>query len=63
MHIIRIDFWSSLTIFIVETSWGEIVFVVKALNYDYLKTTVFAEAKMFTISNKMKQPIVTRVIF
>lgn len=41
----------------------KIVFVVKALNYVYLKTTVFAEAKMFTISNKMKQPIITRVIF
>lgn len=63
MHIIRIDFWSSLIIFTDETSWGKIVFVVKALNDDDLKTTVFAEAKMFTICNKIKQPIITRVIF
>lgn len=34
-----------------------------ALNYGYTKNKVFSEAKMFTISNKMKKPIITRVTF
>ena len=54
MHYISIDFWSSLIIFIDDTSWGEIVYDVKALNYGYLKTNVFAMSKVFIISNKMK---------
>lgn len=54
MHNVSIDFWSSLIIFIDDTSWGEIAYDVKALNYSYLKTNVFAVAKVFIISNKMK---------
>lgn len=54
MHNVSIDFWSSLIIFIDDTSWGKIVYDVKALNYSYLKTNVFSVAKVFTISNKMK---------
>lgn len=42
---------------------GETVSDVKALNYGDLKTNVFAVAKLFTISNKMKEPILTRVVF
>lgn len=63
MYIINIAFWNSLMIFIDDTSWEKIVCDVKALNYGYLKTNVFAGAKMFAVSNKMKQPIITRVIF
>lgn len=50
-------------IFIDDTSWEKIVCDVKALNYGYLKTNVLAGAKMFAVSNKKKQPIITRVIF
>lgn len=52
MHIININIWSSLIIFTNDTSWGEIVYDVKALTCGYLKTNVFvfAEAKMSTIS-------------
>lgn len=53
MHNISIDFWRSLIIFIDDTSGGG-VNNMKALNYGYLKTNVFAVAKMLTISNKMK---------
>lgn len=35
----------------------KIVYDVKALNYDYLKTNIFAVAKVFTISNKIEEPL------
>lgn len=62
MHIVSTHFQSSLIIFKDATSWGEIVDDVKSLSYGYLKPNVFAEAKMFTISNKRKEPILAGVI-
>lgn len=42
--------------------FGENVYDIKASNYVCLKTNIFAVAKVFTVSNKMKQHIVVRVI-
>lgn len=52
-----------MIIVIDDSFWGEMVYGVEALNYGYLKTNVFAVAKVFTISNKMEESIIRRVLF